>query len=168
MNKRGSEKINAGMFLLYLIIIAAGVTLVISSYVNAPVEIRPLESQILYEKLMDCFVKDAFLNEKVLANDFDLYSECRINKASIDSSNLFFEFSFLNDSGENIRPIILGGESLERESRGLYCNVIGKTNTADAIACLSKNETYFYYDKGVKSVKIVGWAASFNQGARDA
>ncbi len=168
MNKRGSEKINAGMFLLYLIIIAAGVTLLVSSYVNTPVEIRPIESKLLYEKLMDCFVENAFLNEKVLANDFDVYSECHINKAVIENSNLFFEFNFLNESGENIRLAILSEGSLERESRRQYCNVISNTNTADAIACLYKNETYFYYNKGVKSVKIVGWVASFNKGVRDA
>lgn len=168
MNKRGSEKINAGMFLLYLIIIAAGVTLLISSYVNTPVEIRPIESKLLYEKLMDCFAKNAFLNEKVLLSDFDVYSECQINRAVIENSNLFFEFNFLNESGESIRPAIFSSESSERNSRRLYCNSIINTKTPDVIACLYKNETYFYYDKSIKSVKIVGWVASFNQGVRDA
>lgn len=167
MNKRASEKINAVMFLLYLMIIAAGVTLLISAYVHAPVEVRPQESKILYDNLMNCFVENGFLKSEVLANDFDVFSKCHLNKVAVNSSNLFFEFQFVNETGENIRGPILGGESSERKSRKLYCDVIKNTKTSDAIACLFMNETYFYSNKSVKSVKILGWVSSFNQGVRD-
>ena len=166
MNKRASEKINAGMFLLYLIIIAAGVTLLISSYVNTPVEVRPMESKILYEKIMDCIIEDGFMKEEVLINNFDIYSKCHINKTVINNSNIFFEFQFLNETGI-IRGSISSELSSEFKSRKDYCEIISKTNTPDAIACLYRNESYFYLDDGIKSVKIYGWVASFHQGVRN-
>jgi hypothetical protein len=167
MDKKASEKINAAMFLLYLVIIAAGVTLLISSYVNAPVEIRPLESRILYEKIMDCIVEDGFLKEEVLINNFDVYSKCHINKTVINNSKIFFEFKFLNETGI-IREPISSELSSEFKSRKEYCEIISNTKTPDAIACLYRNESYFYLDKGIKSVKISGWVASFNHGVRNA
>jgi hypothetical protein len=168
MNKKASEKINAGIFLLCLLIIGAGVTILLSSYVNAPVDVRSTESGILYNTLLDCFVENGFVKEEVLDVNFDIYSSCHINESLIVKSNLYFEFNFVDSEGKNIRESIVGGNSAERKSVRKDCEVNYGTKTTNSNVCLFKNESYFYVNDSVKSVKIVGWTASFNLGVRDA
>lgn len=168
MNKKASEKINAGIYVLYLVIIAAGVTVLMGSYLNTPIDVRPYESQILYDKLMNCFVKDGFLDEKVLSSDFNVFSNCHINKTIIEQSNIYFEFVFLNETGGSIRKPFVGGIFEEIKSKKLDCDVYSGTKTKNIPSCLSKNETYLYYNSSIKNVKIVGWVASENQGVRNA
>jgi len=169
MNKKASEKINAVMLILYLVIIAGGVTILISSYVNTPVDVRSMEAQILYERLMNCFAKDGFLKENVLDVNFDVFSSCYINKTVIGNSNIYFEFIFLNETGVDVRNKIIGGDLVWIISKKNDCEVyLGRENEKSP-SCLFKNETYLYTSfEGVKNVKIVGWVSCNNQGVRNA
>jgi hypothetical protein len=166
INKKASEKINAAMFLLYLVLIASGVVIVLSSYVNTPVDIRGHESQILYDKIMNCFVSGGFVKDEVLGSNFDVFSKCALNKSIIDSSHLYFEFSFRNDTDSEIKSF-LGGDSLERIEKKQYCAIIYSTETKNVISCLFRNETYLYSNgTDIVNVKIVGWVSSDNNGVR--
>ncbi|MEI7718585.1 MAG: hypothetical protein WCI72_01860 [archaeon] len=169
MNKKASEKINAAMYILYLVIIAGGVTILIGSYLNTPVDVRPLESQILYDRLMNCFAKDGFVKDGVLSSDFSVFLNCHINETMIARSNLYFEFQFLNETGGEIRNSFKGGIAAERNAKKLDCEVFARTDTKNAPSCIFRNETYLYSNVSVvKNLKIVGWVASNNAGVRDA
>jgi hypothetical protein len=166
MDKKASEKINAGMFLLYLVLIAGGATVVLSSYVNTPVDIRGYETQVLYDRLMNCFVSNGFINNDTFYSKFDLYSECDLNKTIIDNYHLYFDFSFRNESGVEIKSFV-GGDVLERVEKKQTCAVIYPTETENVISCLFRNETYLYFNgSSIINVKIVGWVSSDNNGVR--
>jgi len=166
VNKRASEKINAGMFLLYLVLIAGGATVVLSAYVNTPVDIRGYESQILYDKIMNCFVSNGYVNNDTFDSKFDLYSECGLNKNIIDNYHLYFDFSFRNESGAEIKSFS-GGDTLERVEKKQTCGVIYSTETENVVSCLFRNETYLYFNGSeIVNVKIVGWVSSDNMGVR--
>lgn len=165
-NKRASEKINAGMFLLYLVLIAGGATVVLSAYVNTPIDIRGYESQILYDKIMNCFVSNGYINNDIFESKFNLYSECGLNKTIIDNYHLYFEFSFRNGSDSEIKSFS-GGSILEGVEKKQTCEVIYPTETENVVSCLFRNETYLYYDGSeIVNVKIIGWVSSDNQGVR--
>jgi len=166
MDKKASEKIEAGMFLLYLVIIAGGVMVVLSSYVNTPVDVRGYESQILYDKIMNCFVSEGFINGEVIETNFKLFTSCNISSSVLDDSNIYFEFRFLDETGNELKSF-RGGENLERVSKKKDCEVMSATQTKNLTSCLFRNETYLYA-KGndIMNVKIVGWVSSDNQGVR--
>lgn len=169
MNKKASEKINAVSYILYLVIIAGGLTIILSSYVNTPVDVRNYESQILYDKLMNCFVKDGFLKDDVLKENFDVFTTCHVNKTVINSSRFYFNFNFYDEEGLKIRKDIFGGNPKEVDNIRNTCEIVFGKKTKSGLVCLFKNETYFYIDSSnVKTVKIVGWVTSDNQGVRNA
>lgn len=169
MNKKASEKINGVMFVLFLIIIAGGLTVLMGSYVNTPVDVRSYESQILYDRLMNCFAKEGFLRENVLGSNFDVFSNCSIDRVAIEKSNLYFEFSFINEAGEKIRESFKGGDLDNFKFTKDNCAVYMSTKTQKVSWCFFRNETYLYSDSnGVKNLKIVGWVASDNTGVRHA
>lgn len=165
MNKRASEKIEAGLFLLFLIIIAAGVVTILSSYVNIPVDIRSYEGQIIYDRVMNCFVENGFIEPRVFDKDYDVFSDCSLNKSAINNSGLYFEFSFRNETGEELK-FVAGGNLKVRNSKKSECEFLSGAK-ADSSFCQFKNETYLYYNgTDVVNIKIVGWIRSDNQGVR--
>lgn len=167
MNKRASEKINAAMYILYLVIIAGGVTILTSSYLNTPVDIRSSETQILYNSLINCFSREGFLSGNVMDKDFNVFTSCHISETAIVKSNIYFEFNFLDEKNKAMQ-FIYGGNSDERNVQRDDCEFYLGTKTKISPSCLFKNETYLYYNgTDVVNVKIAGWVASNNQGARN-
>lgn len=165
INKKASEKINVGMFLLYLIIIAAGIVTILSSYVNVPVDVRNYEGQIIYDRIMNCFIDEGFIDSKVFSDKYSVFSDCSLNKTAIDGSNIYFEFSFRNETGSELKSIV-GGNFKNRESKKSECSFL-RAARSDSSSCQWKNETYFYYNgTQLVNIKIVGWIMSDNQGVR--
>jgi len=168
MNKKASEKINAGIYLLYLTIIAAGVIVIVGMYANSTVDVRAYESNILYNRIMNCMVDTGFVKEDIFKEDFSVFSACGLNKSAIDKNGFYFVFSFLNNTEQKVRRDIVGGDQINRESIRMDCEVI-KDKSKNSHACLFKNESYFYLnDSKINEVKIVAWVSSQNEGVRDA
>lgn len=167
INKKASEKINAVMFVMYLFIIGGGVVVLVTSYVGSPIDVRGLEIDSLYNDLMNCMVKNGFLEPAVLSSDFDIFKECKLDGGKINSTGLFFEFHFLDDSGKEVRSLIRGGDIEEILLMKNNCDVYLGTLSQKEKWCFMRNETYYSYEDSLKKITISGWVATKKNGWRN-
>ena len=110
MNKRGSEKIMSVVFILYLILIGAGVIVLVAQYVNSPVDVRQLEAKILHTNFMECITENGYVIDEIFLDNFNLYTYCHLNKDILNPSAdderedyFWFNISFFNESGAMVR-----------------------------------------------------------------
>lgn len=165
MNKKASEKINTGIFLLFLVLIVGGVTFALSLYVNSPIDVRSYESRIIYDKIMNCMISNGFIDSGFLESE-DRFNFCGLNRKAFDTYSLYFEFVISDSEGKEVGSFV-GGELSERNERKQDCEVMQGTKTKELSACLFEKEKYLYFNgEKIVEVEVNGWVASFNEGFR--
>lgn len=171
MNKRGSEKIMSVIFILYLILIGAGVIVLVSQYVNSPVDVRQLEAKILYTNFMECITENGYVVEDVFMDDFNLYTYCHLNKNILNPSDndkredyFWFNISFFNESGSMVRNSLSAGNSMYQSD----CDVNVDKKSFDLLGCLYKNESYLFVNKtgDLERIRVATLVVSENAGKR--
>lgn len=169
LNKKANEKVMSLAYVLYLILIGTGVIIIVAQYVGSPVDIKPLETTILYTNLMECFVKNGFVDNAVFDDKFDVYSYCHLNRNILDPSEgrgdvsrdfFWFNISFFDEEGVKVRDSLVGGNTGYQSD----CLVMMGKTSANFPYCIFKNESYFFMNKNgeYQRVKIVALVASFN------
>jgi hypothetical protein len=171
MNKRGSEKIMSVIFILYLLLIGAGVIVLVAQYINSPVDVRPLETEILYTNFMECITENGYIVNDVFADDFNVYSYCHLNKDILDPASddargdyFWFNISFFNGTGFRVRNSLSAGNSLYQSD----CDVNRNKKSFDTHGCLYRNESYLFINKegNIERVSVVVLVVSDNIGKR--
>jgi hypothetical protein len=170
MNKCGSEKIMSAVFILYLILIGAGVVVLVAQYINSPVDVRQLEAKILYTNFMECITENGYVIDDVFSDGFNVYTYCHLNKNILNPSaddkrdDLFwFNISFVNETGSAVRNSLSAGNSLYQSD----CDVnVGKSFSS--LNCLYRNESYLFINKTgeIERVRVFTLVVSNNAGKR--
>ena len=89
-NKKGAEKILSLWWFFVLIIIAVGIIIAVFIYSSVDIPIKKLEADILANRVIDCLVKDAQINQDFLDKKLDIFEFCNLNKEIIDSSGKYY------------------------------------------------------------------------------
>lgn len=156
-NKTGGEKIFSIWWFATLIIIGVGIVVGVLIYYSADIDVRTVEAEILSEKIIDCFIKNSFLNQEILntnsfpdnnsdyrqvRNSFDIFQECNLKKDLFNNGgDFYFNITLYNgDTNFLINSFIGGNTGFERDCR------ISKGKSAENYPqCVEKQEPFFYY-----------------------
>jgi len=151
-NKKGGEKYLSMWWFLVLVVIAGSIVIAVSALNSIEIETKKLEANILTTKIADCLVKEGYINENFLKNNFDIFENCSLNKKLIEENKQqrgnyylkieiykFENCSILKEKVECKEPLIkkeFGVINFENE-----CKIKEKTKAKNHPSC---NEEYIY------------------------
>jgi len=119
MNKVGGEKYLSIWWFLILAIIAGGIVMGVLAFYNAEVNVKESESYILYERVIDCFMDQGFLGEKVLEENFNAGDN--ITPVTLKNMGIIQT----RKGVKNVSVKILGNGSLSKKLTFSGCTVSG-------------------------------------------
>ena len=154
-NKKGDERyLSPWLFLVWALIavfIVAGVWI----FYSAEVDIRAEESEVLSMRILDCLVDNGEINQIVFQENFDIFSECSLNKEILkESREFYFNISLKDLNGKILKSISAGEKDFE-----IQCRLKGKN-----FALCSEKKVYVGRDKENLIMEIL--AGSNQQGAK--
>ena len=167
MNKVGGEKLLSIWWFFVLVIVGAGIVAGVFLNYSKEADVRQPEAQILGERIFGCIIQNGDLKENVLDKNFDIFSECKINKSLFGvGSRFYFNLKINHLEGKELREPILGGLGpLEKDclvTSGKEEEVIGAGNFP---GCYRKEIYVGYYIGGKRKIaKVVLLTASNNRG----
>lgn len=152
MNRK-AQLISIWMFLVWIIILA-GIAGLIWMFYSAEVDVRGIEAESLYDKIINCVTENGHLAEN-FGNNFDILSECKINKDIIENEeNYYFSVDVYSLDNEKLYEVIAGARGM-----GVLCGVGGGKSMPK---CSEKS--ILVLDKNNKEVRVEVLTASNNQG----
>ena len=166
-NKAGGEKLLSIWWFFVLTVVGVGIVIAVLMFYSADVDIRELESEILYERVSDCIVQDGFLVEGIFNKDFDLLKQCNLNEKIFNEDKLLYiNIQIFDEAGNNLREVEGGIEEgnsqfpkqCEFQEEGVEAKHYAK--------CFEKDLIVLYNKEGIKQGKIKILTASNNQGRK--
>ncbi|MFA4953184.1 MAG: hypothetical protein WC584_03105 [Candidatus Pacearchaeota archaeon] len=110
MNKRGGEKLLSVWWFFVLTVVGVGIVVSVLMFYSAEEDTRSLESEILYNKIVDCVVDNGVLIQGISNKEFDLTKTCNLNEKVINEEKLFYiKINILDENGKSLREPIVGG-----------------------------------------------------------
>ena len=153
-NKKGTKLFSLWWFFT-LAIIGLGIVMGIFIFSSAEVDIRELEAEILYNRIIHCIAQNQVLIDDALNEDFDIFDECHLSKVAFDSEPFYFRIKFLDERERKIRTDIRAKSSMEST-----CNIILGEGDLDPTleaekypVCLRKKEQVLS-SEGVEAKKV--------------
>jgi len=158
--KKGGEKLLSVWWFLVLAIVGAGIVVGVLIFYSADVNIKEVESGILYEKLADCFVDNGFLVEGI--NNENIFEKCDLEKSLFEEgSNFYFRVIIYNEKEEKLSEISFGREDFIED-----CDAEKKIRAKHFPKCVGGKESVFYYDDKIKKGAIEILAISNQNGKK--
>jgi hypothetical protein len=143
-NFKGGEKLLSIFWFSVLAIVGIGITAAVLIYHSADVDVREMEINILYEKIINCVIEHGFLIEGLIEEDFDIFNECQLNKETFgEGSYFYFNLKVFDSSSNLIKEIEEGDFSFEKD-----CEVQegeGGVSARYYPKCIRKKEIVLYY-----------------------
>ncbi len=143
-NRKGGEKLLSIWWFFVLAIVGVGISASVFIYHSADVDVREIETNILYGKIVNCVIKQGFLIEELIEEDFDIFRECQLNKESFgEGSYFYFNLKVFDNSSNLIKEIEEGDFSFEKDceiqegEEGVIAKYYPK--------CIRKKEIVLYY-----------------------
>ena len=137
MNKRGDEILSIWWFFI-LAVIGVGIVLGVLRFYSIYADVREVDADILGNRIYDCIVSQGQLRNDF--RDFNIFSECKLNKEVLDSSgDYFINVSIYDPNDKLARPEITAGVL----SFQITCDV----NAKSYARCSEKNVYAFLNDK---------------------
>ena len=151
LNKKGGEKLLSIWWFFVIVIVGGGITAGVLIYHSTDVDIREIEAEILYEKILNCITEQGFLIEEVLKEDFnisDFFEECELNEEIFEEENVFYFNIQIFDESKNLTKEIKGGDfSFEKDCGIQEEDEEGKKIKAKHYPrCVREKETILYYE----------------------
>ncbi|MDO8517631.1 MAG: hypothetical protein Q7S33_05915 [Nanoarchaeota archaeon] len=139
-------------WMLVLTIIGLGIVLGVLIYSGSGIDIRKIESQTLSDKILFCLSDNGNLNVKVLQDNFDIYSECGLNKDIFDSSGkYYFNIKIYDSTKKLVKEISAGNPSFNKDC------AIEQEITADKYPkCSEISEQPNYNNEAVSLIILAG------------
>ena len=166
-DRKGGEKIMSVWWFAVLIVVGTGIVISVLIFYSADVDVRYTESEILYNKIVDCVVQDGFLIDGVLTKEFDLMKTCNLNTKVINEEKLFYiKMNILDENGKSLRePIIKGNVLFLEDCKIQEPDENGKTTGAKYYPKCSENTINVNYGEDKKG-KLEILTASNNLGRK--
>ncbi len=165
LNKKGGEKLLSIWWIFALAVIGAGVVLSVLAYHSVGIDIREVEANIIYEKIVSCVIKQGFLIDELTEKDFDVFEKCQLNKEIFgEGSDFYFNIQIFNETDYLMKEVEGGDFSFEKDceiqegEEGVTAKYYPK--------CVREREVALYYkDNKIEEVTLEILAAS-NQAGR--
>jgi hypothetical protein len=142
LNKKGGEKIFSIWWFLCLIFIGVAVFIVLNNYFGVVVDVRAIEVNQMYEKIMDCSVKNGFISE-VWKEETDFFEFCKINKNSFgENSKFLLILRVYNESDYKKKEIRIGDLAYEED-----CLATAGLRARYYPVCAFSNESALYFNE---------------------
>lgn len=117
MNKKADSKLLSIWWFFVLAFVAGTIVIGVLIFYSADAEVREIEADVLASKIALCLVSQGNLNQNFLKNDFDVFSECNLDKKSLDSRNYYGKISLYNLSGSLLANISFGSMTFEEDCK---------------------------------------------------
>lgn len=145
-DKKAGEKLLSAWWFVIIIIVGGGVAVSVIMYYSADVDIKEVEAEILYEKIVECTIQQGVLIEEIFEKDFDIFKKCGLSKKVFESKDFSFKISVLDDSEKLIREEIIKGDiSFEKD-----CEIKEKIKAESYLKCVKRTENILYHGDGIK------------------
>lgn len=164
----GDQLISLWLFLI-LGMVVGGITIAMMIFYSSPFDTRLIESEFLFNELSSCISDNGNLKEEVLKKDFNVYSECNINKEVFkrgnndDEINYYLEMSIYDPNKEEgdkkVRETIFLGDVGKRKDCLIYLDLKPKKYTR----CFYGNISLNYYNntrRAIQDLRVEIMAAS--------
>lgn len=86
--KAGERYLTPWLFLVW-VIIGVGIVVGVIMFFSATIDIRAEEADILAVRIADCLIDTGYIREDFF-NNFDIFTECNLNKEIVESRELYF------------------------------------------------------------------------------
>lgn len=167
MNKRG-EKLMVFWWFLAVMLVTVLIVSTAIGFFTKPVDVRGLQTEIVYSNLYDCLVSGSYLNSDVFEKDFDLSKFCGFRNQEEMSGLRFFIYLDIvdKDSAKSllIKPFRLGEGSLYAD-----CEISEVYKMKYSPNCLNRTDVIpiYYFSKDERKVAFFNVVvASQYQGER--
>ena len=91
LNKKG---VGEGLISIWWFFVLAIVGIVVSAavvaYHSVDIDVREIEAENLYERILNCVAKQSFLLDEALEEDFNIFEECRLNEEIFGEGSVFY------------------------------------------------------------------------------
>ena len=168
-SKKGGEKLLSVWWFLVLTIVGVAIVVSVLIFYSADEDIRGLESQVLYQKIVDCVVDNGFLIKGISNNEFDLMKTCGLNEKVFSDEKLFYvDIGIFDSNGNKLREnIVKGNKEFPKECEIQNPDEKGKIIEAKYYAkCFEKTINILYNDGEIKKGKLEILTASNNLGRK--
>ena len=148
--KKGGEKLLSIWWFFILGVIGGFIVLGVVIYYSADTNTNLIESSILVDKLVDCFIVNGDLNKNFLNDSFDLLGECNLDKKMFGlGSFLYFNLS-IYDGNFLVREFINGTGSFQTDCK------VGMEITAKYFPSCARESYFAKYDGKLLRIDILG------------
>lgn len=144
VHKKKEGKLLSVFWFFTLALVGVGISAAVLIYHSADVDTREVETDMLYNKIINCVVKQGFLIDELVKEDFNIFSECQLNKEIFgEGSYFYFNLRVFDNSSNLIKEIQEGDFSFERDceiqegEEGVTARYYPK--------CTRKKENVLYY-----------------------
>lgn len=153
-NKLGDEKLFSFWWFLVMGIVGIFIIGGVWIYFSAHIDVKNGEAKILNERIIDCLFKNGKINESILEEKFDIFSECYLNKEVINEKNNFYFNIQIYKDNVLVKDISNGQIKFKQDCKIILESKIKSNNYPECI----KNT--FFLDE----IKIEILTASNNEG----
>ncbi len=147
MNKK-AEKLMVFWWFFAVIFVFIVIVFTAVNFFAKPVDVRELQSQVVFSKLYSCLTVNSYLKPEVFQENFNIVEFCKLRDSkSMQDSQFFIYINFTDkDTGKSLlaSPIKAGDGSLK-----LDCEVASKKTAKSFPSCLIKENIFpIYYLSG--------------------
>ena len=157
-NKKG-EKLFSLWWFFILGIVGVGIVGGVLIFYSAEIDVREAESLILYDRIANCLMNSGHLIENLFDENFEIFSECGLNKEIIESGNFYFEISLFDFEGNLVKEELFFGARTFKENCRISREIVAKKFPK----CTDKKENIFYFQNGVKKSGSLSILTASNQ-----
>ena len=159
-DKKAGEKLMAFWWFFVLAVISGGIITAVLIFYSADYEVRNVESELLYGKVLDCFVKNGIIQTNLFLDEADIIDLCNLNKNQFSKgSKFYFRVSLYDKEINLINEHKEGDFSFEKD-----CEIV--LNGVDAQhypRCALRKEMVTLNENNVKKNFVLEILAASNQ-----
>jgi len=159
LNKKADSKILSIWWFLILIIIATGIVIGVMIFFSSNLDVKSNEADIMANKILDCLIKNGYINEDFLVDNTNFLDNCFLNKAMIvNSGNYYINLKIYEESLVKT-SLIYGNHALEEDCK-IKLNFIEAKNYPE---CVEKSSIAMDSNGKIFRIDIITGSKQDNQ-----
>jgi hypothetical protein len=158
-NKK-AEKMFSFIWIAEILVVAGVFAIGLYMLYSTEFEIRDKEAEILYNQIYDCITEQGIVLSSFMLDNFDVFSECNLNKEIFDKSFFAFNISFYNENNLIKKSISKGFRDISQK-----CEIKGDKSKLPN--CFEKRVLVLYEEENeIKKGYLNIITASENKGGK--